>query len=99
MRTRYKTKPSDYKGSEFIRERFGISKEVLRYFMQNGHCTACNVDVREHIVLYPQELDSTFVVCWTEMSECRQTWKHFCVRSEDHPNRISRDEFVDLYGD
>lgn len=97
MNTSYKTAPSDDNGSEFIRERFSIRKESLRHFMQNGLCTTCNVDVREHIVLYPQELDSTFAVCWTELSGRRETWKHFCVRVEDHPNRITRDEFEELY--
>lgn len=101
-RTRYKTKPSDHNAYEFLKQRFNIREETLHHFVQNGLCLVCNVDVREHIVVFPQELDSTFAVCWTEAGPQDANGicdKHFCVRSEDHPNRITRDEFEDLYGD
>ena len=76
------------------------STGVMRRFIQNGLCLACNISMRDHRVVFPDELSNEWVVCWTETGTSHDDdnyEKHFCVRSEDHPNRITRDEFEDLY--
>lgn len=78
-----------------------IPEEVKRHFIQNGLCVSCNVPIVDHRVVFPDELDATWALCWTETGQgAHGRWyKHFCVQAEDHPQRMSRDEFEDLYGE
>lgn len=73
--------------------------DIVRHFVQNGLCVSCNINVNEHRVLGSKETNSEWIICWTENGICPQgPWaKHFCVRAEDHPHRISLNEFEELY--
>jgi len=86
-----------------------MPESIVRHFVQNGRCRECNMEVRVHRA-FPDSLavpldklavgedEEEWIVCWTETSvEEAVEKKHFCVRAEDHPNRISRDEFEELY--
>ncbi len=78
-----------------------IPPSVKRHFVQNGLCLSCNIPVTEHRIIYDQDLDSRWTICWTEKWGGRGggIWgKHFCVLAADHPDLMSRGKFEDLYG-
>ena len=81
--------------------------DIVRHFVQNGLCLGCNREAREHRAVsdeFAVPLDEVttpegeeWIVCWTEtMVEGEKN--HFCIRAVDHPGRVTRDEFEELYG-
>ncbi len=71
--------------------------EVRQHFIQNGLCVSCNVAASEHRVIPPEEMSSEWTICWTESTGPFDD-KYFCINTADHPGRITRDEFEELYG-
>ena len=76
-----------------------MPEDIVRHFVQNGLCISCNIEAIEHQIVTPEEMSSEWTVCWTETgANAYGPWaKHFCVKAEDHPYRISRNEFEELY--
>ncbi len=76
--------------------------DMVRHFVQNGLCVSCNLDVKKHRMIPTEEMSPEWVICWTEWiateEDPEETAKHYCVKTEDHPRHISRNEFEDLYG-
>jgi hypothetical protein len=69
---------------------------IKGHFVQNGLCLGCNIETSEHHIVLPDDMSDEWTACWTET--CGQDTKHFCVKTADHPDLITRDEFEELYG-
>jgi len=69
---------------------------IKAHFVQNGLCLGCNISASKHFVVLPEQMSDEWTACWTET--CGPDKKHFCVKTADHPNRETREEFEDLYG-
>lgn len=79
-----------------------LPDDILRHFVQNGLCKSCNNKATDHTVL--DEVTEGWTSCWSESGytpkEARASphmQRYFCVRTSDHPERITRNEFEELY--